>query len=173
MARRPILRSAGHEGSRIAAVKVSIALLVADSPLLETVLAWHWHEWSAEHADADRDVWREQLRRRACSDRIPFTVVATLNDQAVGCLTVCDDDADERYEDRGPWLTGMLVIGTSRNLGVGRRLLVAAAERARAFGARELWLHTGAAAQFYERCGYQLIHRKETLDDDAVLWRDL
>jgi GNAT superfamily N-acetyltransferase len=158
---------------RIAAVKMSTALLIANSPHLETVLAWHWHEWSADHADADREVWREQLRGRTRSDGIPFTVVASFDDQPVGCLTVCDDDADERHADRGPWLTGMLVIGTARNLGVGRRLLADAAERARAFGARELWLHTGAAAQFYERCGYEIIHRKQSIDDDAVLWREL
>ena len=67
----------------------------------------------------------------------------------------------------------MLVIGGARNLGVGRRLLADAAEQARQFGATELWLHTGAAAHFYERCGYQPSHDKQTINDHAVLWRSL
>jgi GNAT superfamily N-acetyltransferase len=154
-------------------VEVSTVFLAPDSDVLETVLGWHWGEWSAGHADANVDAWREQLRRRSSSERIPFTLVARIGGEPVGCVSVCHDDADGRYPDRGPWLSGMVVIGRARNLGVGRQLLVDAADRARAFGATQLWLHTSEAAPFYERCGYQLAHAKQSLDDDAVLWRDL
>ena len=40
-------------------------------------------------------------------------------------------------------------------------------------GATELWLHTGEAARFYERCGYQVARPKTSLVEDAVLWRPL
>ena len=61
----------------------------------------------------------------------------------------------------------------ARNLGVGRALLDAACERARSFDVAELWLHTGEASAFYERCGWTIVHRKETLPDDAVLMKVL
>src|SRR5439155_18872000 len=78
--------------------------------------------------------------------------------------------ADSRFADRGPWLSGVVVVGRARNLGVGRGMLDAAADRARQVGATELWLHTAAAARFYERCGYELAHVKQGHEDDAVLW---
>ena len=112
-------------------MEIATALLTPDSPVIETVLAWHWHEWSAEDADADIEKWRERLRSRSRLDRVPFTLVARLDGDIVGCVTVCDDDDDKRYADRGPWLSGMLVIGPARNLGVGRRLLRDAAAHAR------------------------------------------
>ena len=39
--------------------------------------------------------------------------------------------------------------------------------------ATELWLHTGEAARFYERCGYEVARPKTSLAQDAVLWRPL
>ena len=149
---------------------IECELLQQDSPLVETVLTWHWDAFSRDHADADLDQWRVQLRGRCRADGIPFTLVARLGDEPVGCITVCHDDADARFADRGPWLSGVVVVGRARNLGVGRRMLDAAADRARQVGATELWLHTGAAARFYERCGYELAHVKQELEDDAVLW---
>jgi GNAT superfamily N-acetyltransferase len=153
-------------------VEIRTELLTPDSPLLETVLGWHWDEWS-RFEDGDRDGWRARLRGRARDDDIPFTLVARLDGEPVGCVTVCHDDVDARFADRGPWLSGMIVVGQARDLGVGRALLARAAERARDFGATELWLYTSEAARFYERCGYRVAHRKESLPDNAVLWRDL
>ena len=62
------------------------------------------------------------------------------------------EDVDAEFADRGPWLSGVYVLGAARDLGLGRRLLDVAARRAREAGATELWLHTGEAARFYERC---------------------
>jgi GNAT superfamily N-acetyltransferase len=155
------------------AMERRIELLNADSPLLDTVIRWHWHEWSHEYDDADFDEWRARLRGRANHDHVPFTLVARLDGEPVGCLSVCDDDVDDRFADRGPWLSGMFVVARARNLGVGRTLLQASEEWARSFGATELWLHTGEAGPFYERCGYRYAHRREHRNDDAVLRRDL
>jgi len=148
---------------------VAVELLDAASPLVETVCAWHWHAFADGVETGQRAAWLGRLRQRCSRDAIPFTLVAQVGGEPVGCLTVCDDDADPRYANAGPWLSGMVVVPRARNLGVGRALLLAAAERARALGARELWLHTGEAARFYERCGYRLVREKQGLDDDAVL----
>jgi GNAT superfamily N-acetyltransferase len=79
----------------------------------------------------------------------------------VGCLSVTDDDIDERFADRGPWLSGMLVVARARNLGIGRALVQAAESTARDFGVSELWLRTESAGPFYERCGWSFVLPKQ------------
>ncbi|HEX5616434.1 MAG TPA: GNAT family N-acetyltransferase [Acidimicrobiia bacterium] len=150
-----------------------IDLLAPDSPAVDAVFAWHWREWSAGHEDPDPVEWRARAAERTRADGIPFTLVAWLDDEPVGSIAVCHDDLDERYADRGPWLSGVYVVGAARNLGVGRALLDAVCGRARSFGVTELWLKTGEASAFYERCGWTLVHRKESLTDDAVLMQSL
>jgi GNAT superfamily N-acetyltransferase len=151
---------------------VHVDLLKADDPVLETVLHWHWREWSLG-TDAERNEWRERLRARTGQTGIPFTFVARWDGEPVGSISVCTDDGDAAFADRGPWLTGVYVLGAARDLGLGRRLLELAEGRAREAGATELWLHTGEAARFYERCGYTVARPKTSLAEDAVLWRSL
>jgi GNAT superfamily N-acetyltransferase len=153
-------------------VDLHVELLKAPDPLLDVVLHWHWREWSLG-TETERDEWRERLRARTGETGIPFTFVARWGDVPVGSISVCTDDVDGEFADRGPWLTGVYVVGAARDLGVGRRLLELAADRAREAGATELWLHTGEAARFYERCGYEVARPKTSLAQDAVLWRSL
>jgi hypothetical protein len=105
-------------------VECRVELLSSDSPLIDTVVQWHWDEWSSDHDHAEIDGWRAGVRERTNLDRVPFTLVAHLDGEPVGCLSVSDDDIDERFADRGPWLSGMLVVARARNLGVGRALVV-------------------------------------------------
>ena len=150
-----------------------VALLADHLDLVDTVSGWHWREWSHGHADASLDEWRARLVARSNRDRVPFTLVAFVDAVPVGCVSVCDDDLDARFADHGPWLSGMLVIGEARNQGVGRALLCEAEVLARGFGASELWLHTGEAPAFYERCGWSVVSRKQQLDEDTVMRVDL
>ncbi len=149
-----------------------VDMVSAGDPILETVLHWHWREWS-RGTEAERDEWRRRLSARTGETGIPFTLVARWGDEPVGSISVCTDDVDAEFADRGPWLSGVYVLGAARDLGLGRRLLDVAADRARETGATELWLHTGEAARFYERCGYQVARPKTSLVGDAVLWRPL
>jgi GNAT superfamily N-acetyltransferase len=152
---------------------VDIAMLADHPDHLDTVIGWHWREWSHGEPDASLPEWRDKLVSRSLPDRIPFTLVAFAEAEPVGCVTVCTDDTDARFADRGPWISGMLVIGDARNLGIGRALLRAAEARARGFGAAELWLWTTEASAFYRRCGYHVVSPKEGLRGRTVLQRDL
>jgi GNAT superfamily N-acetyltransferase len=154
-------------------VKRSVEFLCPTSPLIDTVVDWHWREWSDDHEDADLAAWRDGVRGRTNDDRVPFTLVAFLDGEAVGCLSVTEDDYDERFAEKGPWLSGMLVIGRARNLGIGRALVAAAEDTARRFGESELWLRTGTAGPFYERCGWSYVVPKYGLQGDAVMRRNL
>src|SRR2546429_5564435 len=77
------------------AVERGVELLSPTSPLIDTVVGWHWREWSDDHEDADLDAWRDGIRGRTNDDRVPFTLVAFLDGEAVGCLSVTEDDYDE------------------------------------------------------------------------------
>ena len=149
---------------------IEVKRLTADAAVFDEVFRWHWREWGVSTPDADESEWRAQLARRCHVDGIPFTVVAALDGEPVGCVSVCEDDRDVRYGERGPWLSGMVVVGPARNMGVGRELLVAAADAARQAAVAELWVWTTEAGPFYERCGYEYAHRKETLRDQSVLY---
>jgi GNAT superfamily N-acetyltransferase len=153
-------------------VDLRIELLSASDPLVDLVAQWHWREWSLG-TETERDQWRERLRWRTGEAGIPCTLVAHWGDEPVGSITVCADDSDPEFADRGPWLSGVYVVGAARDLGIGRRLLEQAEDRACEAGASELWLHTGEAARFYERCGYEVARPKTSLAQDAVLWRSL
>ena len=100
---------AGAQAVTLSGVKPRVELLRPNSALIDTVVDWHWREWSSDH-DADINMWRTGVRNRTNLDRVPFTLVAHLDDEPVGCVSVTDDDLDERFADRGPWLSGMLVI---------------------------------------------------------------
>jgi GNAT superfamily N-acetyltransferase len=152
---------------------IEVRRLGADDRKFGEVFRWHWLEWGVLDTHADEAEWRAQLASRCHEEGIPFTLVALLDDEPVGCLSVCTDDLDDRYTDRGPWVAGMVVVGPARNMGVGRALLDAAAARARDADATELWVWTTEAGPFYERCGYQYAHRKESLRDRSVLYMAL
>lgn len=148
---------------------ITVASLADHPELLATVAGWMWREWGSEPEERVR----ERLARRANRDEIPFTLVGFADGEPVGALTVCWDDVDAAHADRGPWLSGVVVHRQARNLGVGRALLASAEQRTAALGHGELWLHTGEAQRFYERCGYELVRAKATVADDAVLKRAL
>ena len=152
---------------------IEVERLRADASEFGAVFRWHWLEWGVSTPDADERAWRAQLASRCHDEGIPFTLVAALDAEPVGCVSVCADDRDVRFGDHGPWLSGMVVVGPARNMGVGRQLLRAAADRARHAAATELWVWTTEAGPFYERCGYEYAHRKETLRDQSVLYRAL
>ena len=150
-----------------------IELVVPDSDVFDRTVGWYREEWGRHGGASDLEALRARLVARATPDRIPFTLAAWVEGGAVGCLSVCLDDIDDEFADRGPWLSGMFVVGCARNLGVGRALLGAAEERARRLGASALWLHTAEAGQFYERCGWSFARRKVRLDRDAVMCKEL
>ena len=148
--------------------------LLADHLELVPLLGrWHSREWGDEDDDGSEAAWTEIVRGRAGRDEVPFTLVAFLGDDPVGCLALCWDDADEEFADDEPWLSGMFVLGAARNLGIGRQLLEAVETKAAAMGHRTLWAHTGESESFYVRCGWELVRPKEPLRRDAVVRREL
>jgi GNAT superfamily N-acetyltransferase len=161
--------SKGEEGVE----DIAVASLAHHLDLVGVIAQWHWKEWGDTEVDGSEAEWCELLRSRATDTGIPFTLVGFVGAVPVGSVTVCRDDADPDFADKGPWLSGMLVRPPARNLGVGRHLLAAIERHSRHNGATELWLHTGEAQRFYERCGWTTVRPKTGLARDAVMCRTL
>lgn len=151
---------------------VRVCALTERPDLVELVAGWHWKEWGSDEGDETRVDWVRRVRSRS-SDGVPFTLVCFLGGDPVGAVSACWDDRRDGFPTDEPWLSGMVVRNEARNLGVGRVLLGAAEERCHGLGFRRIWLHTGEAKRFYERCGWPLVRDKQALHDDAVLCRAL
>jgi GNAT superfamily N-acetyltransferase len=155
------------------AMECRIEWLADHLELVDTVVGWHWREWSHGEPDASLAAWRARLVTRGNRDCVPFTLVAFSDNDPVGCVSVCEDDVDARFPLEGPWISGMFVVGLARDQGVGRMLVRAAEDRARDFGAVRLWLWTTEAAAFYRRCGWESVVSKQALADATVMRRTL
>ena len=167
---RDIAVTSATQGRR---ARVTVELLADHPSLVPLVARWHWREWGDEEREGSESEWRDIVGRRIQRDAVPFTLLAFMDEEPVGCLSVCWDDVDADFADEGPWLSGMFVRGPARNLGIGRALVQAAESRCRTSGHRVIWLHTGEACRFYERCGWKLMRAKAALNRDAVMQRDL
>ena len=144
---------------------MSRIFLLADRPdLVEPVGRLRWREWGHAPEPEDPAFWVKATRREAGRDALPFTMVAVDAAGAViGAIGLGEYDRAEP-RDRGPWVLGMVVDPARRGRGLGRALLRALQERAAEVGHHELWVATGNAAGFYERCGW----RHVAYADDAV-----
>jgi GNAT superfamily N-acetyltransferase len=141
--------------------------------LVPLLARWHWNEWpSGESAGSEAD-WRDLIAERSSRGEVPFTKLAFLGDVLVATGSVCWDDADAEFADAGPWVTGVFVQGPARNLGIGRRLMAEIEAAAMAQGFEALWLHTGEAHRFYERCGWTVVRPRRYVGVDTVMRRRL
>ncbi len=155
--------------SRPSLTALSISDLADHLDLVPRIARWHLNEWGG-----DSESHKEQLiTSQSLRDAVPFTRLALLEDELVGTAAVCWDDSDNEYPNMGPWLTGVFVQGPARNLGVGRTLLTDVEERCGQLGYTELWLHTGEAERFYERCGWEIVRPRTYLGTDTVMKRQL
>ena len=150
-----------------------LELLADHLDLVPTVARWHWREWGEEDDELDEAKWVAVVGSRVRRDEVPFTLVAFVGGDLVGSLSVCHDDADAEFADEGPWLSGMFVRPSARDLGIGRQLLTEATRRATGMGHAALWAHTAEAERFYVRCGWDVVRAKEPLRRDAVVRRAL
>jgi hypothetical protein len=65
---------------------IEVGRLRAESRLFGEVFRWHWFEWGVATANADERRWRAQLAGRCLDTGIPFTLVASIDGEPVGCV---------------------------------------------------------------------------------------
>lgn len=134
---------------------VAIKLLADVPELVEAVGEIRWREWGRPPEPVELSWWVDCTRREAGRDDLPVTFVAVGSDgEAVGAVGLGQFDIEER-RDRSPWVLGMVVTPEHRGRGTGQRLMARVEEFAADRGYAEMWVATGPAATFYQRCGWR------------------
>jgi predicted N-acetyltransferase YhbS len=134
--------------------------LLADHPeLIGSVGLLRWKEWGHPPEPVDLSWWVSTTGREAGRDKMPITFVAVdAFGAAIGAVGLGEFDIAER-RDRSPWVLGMIIRPESRGLGAGRLLLFHLEQFAARSGHFQLWVATGTAVAFYQRCGWQEVER--------------
>jgi GNAT superfamily N-acetyltransferase len=128
---------------------------LADRPdLIDQVGELRWKEWGRPPEPVDLDWWVDATRRESGPADVPVTFAAvTPSGTPVGAVGLGEFDIEER-RDRSPWVLGMVVLPAWRRLGIGRMLLARLEAHAAAHGYEQIWVATGEACTFYQRCGW-------------------
>jgi GNAT superfamily N-acetyltransferase len=157
--------------------RISVEVLAERPDLIRDAGVLRWTEWGYD--DPSPEEWIAVTAREAGRDELPVTLVAIdAGGSAVGVvgLDLADDALTEAERaGRTPWLVGMVVRRDSRHRAIGRALMSALGNVARAHGHDRMWVVTGGAAdEYYRACGWtdveQLVTTKEHLPSTVLTW---
>jgi len=108
---------------------------------IPTIAQWFYEEWGEFHPELDVNRIAERLGERCNTDEIPLALVAVLQEEVVGTVSLKKYDMDTRMQ-YSPWLASLYVRKDCRNKGVGMRLIEAGLEKAKILGIKHLYLYT-------------------------------
>ncbi len=136
---------------------VSIAMLADHPSLISGVAKLRWAEWGKPPEPVEFSYWHETTTNEAGREAIPVTWVAIDSQgQAVGAVGILEFDPDD-FRDRSPWLVGMIVAPDRRSEGIGSQLVRALETWVAGQGLTRVWVATGPAEAFYQKCGWTTV----------------
>jgi GNAT superfamily N-acetyltransferase len=149
--------------------------LLADQP--ELIAEVGVLRWRAAGSIGTPGPWIEATSRDAGQDGLPLTLVAMdLDGKAIGAVTLGADEGttDASSFERAPWVVRMVVRPGERLCGVGRVMMDALEDLARANGHAQLWVAAGDdCADFYRHCGWADAPDPPDADGSRVLSKEL
>ncbi len=154
-------------------MKLRIDYLKNHSHLIPEIAKYLYGEWS--YMRPEKILWyvEDALRDRMNVKRLPLALVALLNEQFAGIVSLKIHDLETR-KDLSPWLAGLYVKEEYRNQGIGKKLTEAAVQKAKALHIKKLYLFTPNAARYYERSGWKAMCSEVYNGSDvAVMERDV
>jgi len=108
---------------------------------------------------SSRPEWtRERLlthMRQGRDDAIPVGLVAFIDGEPTGTVSLLDQDLEE-CGDRRPWLAGLLVFPKYREQGVARALVEEVMRVAQRLGERDVYLWT-EIPELYVKFGWEIV----------------
>ncbi len=132
---------------------VSVEYLKNYPHFVPIVAEWLFNKWGHQIAGDTLAAAGKRVEGRLNDDKIPFSLIAIKEGEAVGTASIFLNDMDTRPE-LSPWLAAVYVKENSRGLGIGSELVRSAEETARKLGTRKLYLFTPDKQSFYKRLGW-------------------
>ncbi|HEX6932373.1 MAG TPA: GNAT family N-acetyltransferase [Streptosporangiaceae bacterium] len=148
--------------------------LLADHPdLIPAVGEMRWREWSHWRDPPESEAvtwWVDVARRESGRAELPVTFVGLDAGGALAGAAGIDRFDPPEFQDRGPWVIGVIVAPALRGQGAGRALLAHALRWAAGQAYDPVWVATGPeAAGFYQRCGWELTHTYHREHHDGAI----
>ena len=131
---------------------------LADCPgLAARLAAWHVGHWGHFYDPADWNLASAtaELEDHATRRGRPTTLVAMQDEDAVGSVSLVDEDAPEFRGVGDAWLASLFVLEQARGRGIGAALVRACVALAARENVPRLWLFTPEHADFYARLGWR------------------
>ena len=93
--------------------------------------------------------------RNCGKDALPIRLVAHLDGVCAGTVSIVDNDLSTRSYT--PWLGGLYVDESCRNMGIGRELIERVKQIVKDMEYREVYLITNTAGPYYQKLGWELV----------------
>ena len=132
-------------------------------------------------AQAFKDAWPDFFADRSAEEiegvlftegaELPAILVSEVDGRVAGTVALRARSV-ETHEHLGPWVTGLWVEPDLRKLGLGRSLLSAIAEEAKARGFREIYAVTNTARWLFDKLGWEAVEEIVYHGEEVTLyWR--
>ena len=118
---------------------------------------WIYDEFWADKDEYTADDLAELFALATKHDQIPLSLVAWVDQQPVGTISLIENDDSDRPHLR-PWLAALYVDPPFRRIGVGSRLVNGLKQRAASMGIEAMFLGTDQP-EFYQPFGATIIDR--------------
>jgi GNAT superfamily N-acetyltransferase len=150
-------------------VQAEIRFLASCPQFVDACAAWAYGLWGI-HTDATLRMAIERFRAGAQIDDIPMTLVASLDNNPVGMVSLWANDFSSR-PDLTPWLASLYVHPNYRGRGYAQALVNRIEGEARRQGYSWLHLVTGQRESLYARLGWLVLGRVTEPRGPIVLMR--
>jgi len=134
--------------------KVTVVNLADDKKYINEVAALVWEEWSKPKGKKLEEVIY-RTNHSICKDRVPQVLIAKLNDDLAGIVSIWYNDLTTR-QDLTPWLATLYVKKEYRDKGIGTLLQKKCIETAKGLGYTKIYLMTDHE-NYYEKTGWKFL----------------
>ena len=133
---------------------MALHYLVDVPHIIPTAARWYYQQWPALFQDEADAI--EELKQVQHRDQIPLCLVEMEKDEVLGTAALLTQDMDT-YAQHSPWLACVYVSEAYRGQGIGKKVVLAATDKARQLGVEKLYLWTDHQKKFYEKLGWQTL----------------
>lgn len=121
---------------------VDIKYLVDAQQYIPTIAQWIYDEWNKYDPTLSVERVTVSLAQRLNKDKIPLVIIALVNNDLAGVVSLKDSIRISGYEDRDLWLGNLIVSINYRNKGIGQLLLKHSYNKANQLGFKKISLFT-------------------------------